>query len=428
VRFVCLLTCLALLCGCDESTPGADAGRADAGVPPPPTDAGPEVLPDPPMAEPGRHDVELVETRRIVPSDGLPAETAPMHSNNNLDVIRHDGRVFLAWRTAPDHYAGPDTVIHVVSSTDEVTWDFEASFEMGTDLREPRLLSLDGSLFLYVSVLGDDNLAFEPMGVVVTERAADGTWSALEDVPGLDGYIAWRTRTERGTPYMTAYEGGEHIYRFDGMPLSIALLTTTDGRDWTPVDPDQRTVYTGGGSETDFVLGDDGTLFGIIRNEPGDETGWGSLVCRAPAGDLASWDCHNDPRKYDSPLMFWHDGEAYLVGRRQVTETGHYDLMTGRGSHMTQTAANQIPYTQTPKRCALWRYVQNEDRIAYLMDLPSGGDTCFPAWIEGGSADEVVIYDYSSDVDDPETPFLAWNQGQVGDTFIYRHVLRFTPR
>lgn len=410
---------LATACG---STPGIDAGM-DGG-----RDAGPDggvdaALPPPPPSEPGRHDVEVVETRRIVPSEGLGIE--PMHSNNNLDVIRFGGRVYLAWRTAPDHFAGPETVIHVVSSADEVTWERETMLALGTDLREPRFLVLDGRLFLYVSVLGVNRLQFEPMGVRVTERAADGTWTPLEDI-GLPGYIAWRTRTERGTPYMTAYLGGEHIYLFDGEPLSVDLLTTTDGRRWEPVDPARRTVYMGGGSEADFTLGDDGSLFGIIRNEAGDALGWGSLVCRAPAGDLAAWSCAIDPKKYDSPLMFWHDGEAYLIGRRNVTETGHYDLM--RYDDVRNTVESQLDYTLRPKRCALWRFVPEENRIAYVLDLPSGGDTCFGALIAGDSPDELVVYDYSSDLDDPATERLGWQRGQLGRTYVYRHVLRFTPR
>jgi hypothetical protein len=400
------------------SDAGHDAGR-DAG-----TDAGP---PQPPPSEPGRHDVEILDTRRVVTSDGLPAETPALVSNNNLDVVRHDGRVFLAWRTAPDHYAGTETQIHVVSSEDEVTWTFEASFAIGTDLREPRFLSLNGSLFLYVSVLGADRIAFEPMGVRVSERARNGTWSALEDVAGLGGYIAWRTRVERGTPYMLAYLGGEHIYLFDGEPLSVDLLTTTDGRIWEPVNPERRTVYMGGGSESDMAIGDDGTLYAVIRNEAGDENGWGSLVCRAPPTDLAAWDCHIDPKKYDSPLMFWHDGEAYLVGRRNVTDTGNYDLMRGR-TMVGRTYENQIAYHSAPKRCSLWRYVQEEDRIAYILDLPSGGDTCFPAMIAGDVADELVLYNYSSDLDDPDLEEMAWSEGQLGNTYVYRHVLRFTPR
>ncbi|MBZ0119002.1 MAG: hypothetical protein K8H88_18545 [Sandaracinaceae bacterium] len=403
--------------GADAAIDAALDGGIDAGPRP---DAGP---PPPPPSEPGLHDVAITDTRLIVPSTGLPPETPAMRSNNNLDVIRHDGRVFLAWRTAPNHFAGPDTVIHVASSTDETSWRHETSYTLGTDLREPRFLSIGGSLFLYVSILGTDRLAFEPMGVRAAERRADGTWTGLEDI-GLPGYIAWRTRTERGTPYMTAYVGGEHIYRFDGLPLSIDLLTTTDGRAWVPVDPARRTIYMGGGSETDFAIGDDGTLFGVIRNEAGDDRGLGSMVCRAPAGDLANWTCRSDPKKYDSPLMFWHDGEAYLIGRRNVNETGNFDVMQGR-TVVARALMSATDYWTHPKRCAIWRYVQGEDRIAFIADLPSRGDTCFPAWIAGESADEVILYDYSSPIDGPD---VSWLDGQLGDTYIYRHVLRFTRR
>lgn len=404
---------LGALClfGCDDASPAVDGGPGDAAVTPPPS-------------EPGRHTVEVVETRRIVPSDGLPPEVMPLVSNNNLDVVRHDGRVYLAWRTSPDHFAGPETVIYVVSSDDETTWRFEARFALGTDLRETRFLSLGGTLFLYVSKLGTNRFSFDPMGVLASERRADGTWTALEDI-GLPGYIAWRTRVEHGTPYMTAYLGGEHIYNFDGLPLSVDLLTTTDGRAWTPVSTSHRSIYTGGGSEADFTLGDDGTVYGIVRNEAGDDNGWGSMVCRAPAGDVSAWSCHLDPKKYDSPLFFWHDGEAYLVARRNVTATGWYDLMSMSGNRTSKTVAYQLDYSNRPKRCALWRYVQSEDRIAYVLDLPSHGDTCFAAWVTGAQPDEVVLYNYSSDVDGPD---VSWSAGQAGNTYIYRHVLRFTPR
>jgi hypothetical protein len=400
---------MAIDSGTDSGPP--DAFRLDAGPPPPP------------LAEPGRHDVEVIDTRLIVPSDGLPDETVALHSNNNLDVIRHAGRVFLAWRTGPDHFAGTETRIHVVSSTDEVDWTFEHTIFLGTDIREPRFIVIGDQLFLHVAILGMNRLSFEPMGVRVAVRAADGTWSDLRD-SGMPGYIAWRTRTERGVPYMTAYLGGEHLYLLDGLPLTIDLLTTTDGIVWTPVDPDHRSVYMGGGSETDFVIGDDGTLFGIIRNEAGDETGFGSLVCRAPAGDLDNWNCHHDPKKYDSPLMFWYDGEAYLIGRRNISETGNYDI-TPSGNMATRALRNQIDYWQRLKRCSLWRYVQSEDRIAYVLDLPSSGDTCFAAQISGDNEGELIVYNYSSPIDGPDQ---AWMDAQLGDTHIYRHVLRFTPR
>jgi diadenosine tetraphosphatase ApaH/serine/threonine PP2A family protein phosphatase len=86
---------------------------------------------------------------------------------------------------------------------------------------------------------------------------------------------------------------------------------------------------------------------------------------------------------------------------------------------------NQLKYSLAPKRCAVWRYVQDEDRIAFLLDLPSRGDTCFPAWIEGSEQGEITLYNYSSDIEGED---LGWAEGQAGATHIYRHTLRFTPR
>lgn len=378
---------------------------------------------DPP-AEPGRHDVEILETRRIIPSPGLPAEVSLGASNNNLDAIRHtDGYVYLAFRTAPHHFANPDTAIYVVRSLDEVNWTFEARFALGTDLREPRLLSLGGKIFLYVSRLGRDALAFEPQGMSVAERSAAGEWSAMEPM-GPAGVMGWRVRRLGDTSVFLVYSGGESIYDLNKPDLKVELWKSSDGRSWVPFDAAHPVVYAGGGSEADCVLGDDGTLYGVIRNEAGDDTGWGSKVCRAPAGDLAAWECRSDPRKYDSPFMFWHDGEAYLIGRRNLNGSGEYDLGAGPG-WMLRTVWNQVNYSLSAKRTALWRYVQGQDRFAWIADLPSRGDCCFPAVLDATGDNERVVYDYSCALDGPD---VAWLSGQRGETFVYRHALRFERR
>jgi len=441
MRWLCVLV-LAFGCGDDDGTGGDDAGTRDAGMAEDagagdaggePVDAGPPGdggLPPPPPSEPGLHDVEVMETTQLVPGDGLPAETDPQHSNNNLDVIRHtDGRVYLAWRTAPDHFAGPETIMYVVSSEDEETWEYETEVELGTDVREPGFLSFGDELIFYFTVLGTNRFTFEPMGVRAMTRSADGTWSEEAVDIGLPDRVAWRFREERGTAYVTSYLGGEHIYAFDGMPLNVELWSSEDGLDWTalaPEDaPEEPWVYEGGGSEMDFAIGDDGTLFAVIRKEGWDERGYGSEVCRAPAGDLAAFDCRTDPRKYDSPRMFWHDGEAYLIARRNVTETGHFDLMDEERPQMLTTIQYHARYSGEPKRCSLWRWVQEEHRIAWILDLPSTGDTCFPGLIEGEEEGEYVVYNYSADLEGIER---NWSISQQGETYIYRHVLRFTRR
>ena len=433
-----VLPVVRLLAGCSAGSDHADTGRAlDAGtdasldaasVDASREDAGP---PPPPPQDLGRHDVTLVETRRVVPSGGLPPEAPAQTSNNNLDVIRFEGRVYLAFRTGPSHFASPEVRMHLVSSEDEITWRHEHSYVRSTDLREPRFLEVSGRLFLYLAELGADSGDFEPMGTLVSERASDGTWGEPVALPELANAIAWRTRTESvaGTPthFMLAYYGGEMIYDFLEEPMiRVDLLTTTDGLVWTPFDAAHRTLYVGGASETDFSLGDDGSLVGVMRNEAGDAvSGFGSRVCFAQPGHLAEWSCVNDPRKFDSPLMFFHDGEHYLVARRNVTETGNYDLMTDERTHLRRALANQIAYRNAPKRCALWRYVPEEERFGFILDLPSRGDTCFPGRLAGARPDEIVLYNYTSD---PEGPDVAWGVGQEGPTFIDRHVLRFTPR
>jgi hypothetical protein len=378
-----------------------------------------------PPVEPGAPTIALVETRRIVPGPGLPSQVSPMRANNNLDVVRHsDGRVYLAFRSAPSHFAGRETVIFVVSSKDERTWDFETRLSLGTDLREPRLLSLGDRLFLYVSKLGDTPLSFEPGGVLVLERRRDAAgphWSEPESL-GMPQHIVWRTKAAGGRAWMSAYDGGRNIYRFNGDPLRVKLFESDDGRHWSPADPGRPCVYEGGVSEAEFEFGADGTLFAVGRNEAGDgANGFGSVVCQAPPGSPASWACHRDPRKYDSPLMFSHGGEIYLVARRTVTEDGAYDRAVGWGA--LRSIVNALDYVTSAKRCSLFHYVKAEGTIAFLMDLPSRGDTCFPGFLQGSDPNEVVLYDYSSDIDGPD---VAWSVGQRGPTYVYRHVLRFT--
>src|SRR5882724_994471 len=153
--------------------------------------------PSAPQVELGLHAVSLVSTRRIVPSAGLDPRNEVQVANNNLDVVRYGGRAYLAWRSAPTHFASSQVVMNVASSDDEVTWRYETSFRLGRDLREPRLLSLGDRLLLYVARLGDNAFDFQPEGVSVSERRADGSWSELEPT-GPPGAIAWRVKQYAG--------------------------------------------------------------------------------------------------------------------------------------------------------------------------------------------------------------------------------------
>lgn len=364
--------------------------------------------------------VTLAGVRQVVPSDGLPGSVAPMPANNNLDVTVFQGRVFLAFRTAPTHFASTEVRIEVVSSDDERTWRHEGSFAVGADLREPQLVVFGDTLRLYATELGTSSLDFEPRGVRTAVYLGAMDWTELEPVY-TPGFLAWRIKPLfDGEQHLAVfgYQGGENVYDVDGEPITIELLGTDDGTTWTPWSGDDPAVLVGGGSESDGVVLDDGRLVTVVRNEAGDETGFGSKVCVAPAGSPMDWDCATDPRKFDSPLMFRAAGRVWLVARRNVTDDGAYDLGRDDLSLQEQFLAYSSAYWQAPKRCAVWTVDPDARSVTWVADLPSKGDTCFPDYIERNGT--IVVYNYSSPPDGPE---LSWIQGQVGPTGIWRQEL-----
>ncbi len=376
---------------------------------------------DPPGNGPGVAVPVLDAPVFVVPGPGLPPEIAPQASNNNLAVTWHQGRRFFAWRTGPSHFASAEVVMNVVSSEDDGnTWRFEGAFALGTDVREPQLLSFEGRLWLYFAELGTSSIEFEPHGMKRTEYLGPGQWTPLDDVYD-DTFIPWRLRDVDGVPQLLGYVGGENVYDADGEPVRIHWLRADDGMNWVPFQGNDPIVHEGGGSETDLVFLDDGSIVAVIRNEAGEDGLFGSFVCTAPADDLMAWTCDPDPLKYDSPLMFRASGRVWLVGRRNVTASGAYDLQLDGLEPQQEYLTYQLAYWQEPKRCALWEVDPATRTVAWALDLPSSGDTCFPDYLDlpDGSFE---LWNYTSPLD---TPDLSWLEGQTGETAIYRIRLSF---
>ncbi len=383
----------------------------------------------------------LGETRAILPGPGLPVEYTELRdrlgaqSNNNLDVVRHDGQVFLATRLSKDHFASADSWMFVFSSSDEQTWRFEARFSVGADLREPRLLSYRGRLHLYLAKLGENPLGFEPQGMLMSTRQGAASWSPLQGFyRPAEPYIPWRSKERAGQAFLITYRNGEHIYDFSGLPLTIELLRSDDGQRYLPLRGEAPAVLRGGGSEADFELDGHGDLYAVVRNEAGDESGYGSKICTAAAADLATWRCENDPKKYDSPLVFRHRDDLYLIARRNVSESGHYALHPEAPWSAGESALNLLDYSSRPKRCALWRIDRGALRVQHVLDVPGWGDTCFPSLLfpagevpgsggEGGGPRRLVLYNYSSPLDDAEGAERSWAEAQKRETRIYRSEL-----
>jgi hypothetical protein len=359
---------------------------------------------------------------QVVPSAGLPPEVKDNRSNNNVHAVVHKGRTYMVFRTAKWHIASEDAYLYVISTTDQVHWRFEGSFTFGRDLREARLMSWHGKLFLYFAELGANPAAFEPGGTMVTQELAPGKWTTPQRIL-QDDFVPWAVKVHNGTPYMLGYTGGGGTFSPNPPDKQVFWLTTTDGINWTPVNPDKPVVYTGQCGETDFLFRPDGSLVTACQTENDDKLGWGAKVCTAPAADTSDWTCSGDPRRLDSPYLFQHGDDVYVVARRQPNFGGdydlHYDFLPDRNAKF---AAYDAAYAGTTKRCAIWSIDTTTRAFAPLADIPGQGDTCYPVVLPQGR-DKYLLYNYTSPLNGPDEP---WGTALLhGPTLIYGETLTF---
>ena len=355
--------------------------------------------------------IEVSEPEFIIPSDLLPPEARSQASNNNVDVEYFDGRLFVGWRTGPTHFASEDSEMLVVSSADGgQTWDYETKVVLGTDVREPRFLKMGNELQMLFFEAGTYFAAFEPVRVLTTFRRGLGDWGEIEVVVD-EPEVPWDLKVRNGLAYLTSYTGGHYV---EDPELFVHFKFSEDGRTWDFVEG-RESVYVGGVSEVAFEFGSDGRLWIVTRNEDGDASGYGAHVCVAEADALSEWDCPSvcDPERYDSPEMFRHGDDIYLVARRDI------------GGPYGDDGGDMVPYSLRPKRTALYQIDQESKAIVHLFDIPGVGDTAFPA-IRRISAHKFLLANYTSPLDDPD---VSWLTGQTSSrgTQIYLSEITFVP-
>ena len=338
--------------------------------------------------------VHLGTPSPLVPGPGLPPGVVVGRSNNNVDLASHEGELFLAWRTAPTHFAHRDAAIHVLRGRPG-GWHHELTVAVGRDVREPRLVSWRGRLLLYWFTAGTAALRFEPDRVWAAARSGPGSWGAPERLSDPD-HVVWRVRPVGDRLLMSLSRHAASLYTRHPRPLSVELWGSDDGLDWTPLDPAHPEVHHGG-AEADFLDVGDGSLAVVVRKE-GPAGGGGSDVGWAAAAEPTRWHLRPDPRKLDSPFLFREGRRVFLVCRRQVAFGGRFDLGWTHGSAVTRTKAYQALYSATPKRTALYEVHHRAGAITHVSDLPSAGDTAFAGGVRTGEG-RWLVANYTSRLD-----------------------------
>ena len=368
--------------------------------------------------------------RPVIPGPGLPDDAVVEASNDDLNATRHDGTLYLAWRTAPSRFASPRARIQVLASDDGGhTWRLDYSVVAKRDLRWPRLVSWRGELLLSWSTGGSKGRAFEPDRIWVTQRRGPDGWCEPRAI-SPPGCATWRVRPLGDRLAMTVSRGAATSTTPHPVPLSVELWGSDDGWSWGPFDPAHPVVHRGG-AEAEVLPLPDGRVLSVIRKE-GPEGGWGSDVGISPADDPTHWVCRPDPRKFDSPWLFLDAGRPVLIARRTTGFGGWYDAVGTVEDRLDvevpidphlRTRIDQGLDRVTPKRTSVHLVDPDTLEVDPVGDLPSAGDAACATTVPTDDGAHLCFMSSSA----PRPGSWPWRVGQLRPTPISVVELRFHP-
>ena len=288
--------------------------------------------------------------------------------NAFTDLCRFQGRIWLAFRSCPNgHGVHPTSSIIVLSSDDGREWSPEFRFSVPKrDVRDPHFLVFRDKLFVYTGAwyCGDSSPNSYDMNQHLGFAAwtEDGkTWHGPKMLEGTYGHYVWRAATFGDKAYLCGRRKKlfvETATRAERDPLvESALLESDDGLVWKRRGLFQETF----GDETAFLFEPEGSILAVARSGGGRN----AQICRAkpPYSEFSRVDLD---RYIGGPLVTkW--GSRYVVGGRK--------MLGG------------------PARCSL--YWLADDQLHEFAELPSGGDTSYPGFLET-SPDKALLSWYSS--------------------------------
>ena len=288
--------------------------------------------------------------------------------NAFTDLCSYRGRFWLTFRTCPDgHGVHPTSRILVLSSPDGRAWNQEFEFSVPKrDVRDPHFLVFRERLFVYTGAwyCGDSSPKSYEMNQHLGFAAwtEDGNeWHGPEMLEGTYGHYVWRAATFGDKAYLCGRRKkhfAETASRAERDPVvESALLESDDGLIWRKRGLFQETF----GDETAFLFEPDGSILAVARSGGGRN----AQICRArpPYTEFSRVDLD---RYIGGPLVTkW--GDRYVVGGRKLLNT--------------------------PARCSLYWLVNNQ--LHEFAELPSGGDTSYPGFLQTGPNRALVSW-YSS--------------------------------
>lgn len=289
----------------------------------------------------------------LLPSLSAGILFADGNHNAFPSLCRFRNRLYLAFRSGTRHLTFDGAIRLLVSEDEGTHWREQKLFRASGDLRDPRLAEIAGELHLFSGMRTPHP---ERKWQVTTRHwiSADGLHFREAELAGLHpGTFLWSIVSRNNL-----HVGAGYLHDLRSNRQLATLYRSSDGCSWEfwrdlPVP----------GNETALDFGEDGTLYGIIRNEepPAFLPTFFSL---SPAGSA-------EYHRMKLPLqgvMLRRIGEHLLVAARRWDPPGRQNL-----------------------RCELFGCDRNGG-LYPLAALPSGGDCSYATCVKRNDGRMLLVY------------------------------------
>ncbi|GAB4341224.1 MAG: sialidase family protein [Candidatus Abyssubacteria bacterium] len=302
------------------------------------------------------------------------------------DLIKFQDEYILAHATSPWHFASERCRLVIRTSSDAKQWDLAAEIRIpGEDVRDPKLAVIGEKLFLYF-LRNSHTFYAEPTGTAYCISDDGRNWTEPQDLATMTGWIIWRPKTRDGITFYAPAYWSEHG--------KAALFKTTDGVNWSQV----GLIYSGDKTdETAISFRPDGSMVMTARLEIKPNR-WGyhpeaHTLIGVALPPYTDWKLSRSYiTRLDGPCLFQIGEHTYACGRRHVGDSDYMGSVWGA------------------KRTSL--YLVLPDRLVFLSDLPSSGDTAYAGAVV---EDESVLISYYTS---PPNRDYIWLLGMISNSSV----------
>ncbi|MFX0070603.1 MAG: hypothetical protein ACFFAO_05870 [Candidatus Hermodarchaeota archaeon] len=271
--------------------------------------------------------------------------------NSNTDMTFWNGKFYLIHAASVFHFGTEVCKLVLRRSVDAIHWEAIKEFKIkDEDIRDPKFAIIKNKLILYV--LKNEGFDPEPYDTVLTYTENGEDWADWEQISNQQGWLFWRPKThDDDIWYLPAYWWDHGKSK---------LLKSSDGIHWEDI----SVIYEGlKNDETAIEFLSDGRMICTARLEGsgnyfGDKRG--STLISVAEPPYKNWkQVKSYVTRLDGPVLFRHNGKVYAVGRYQPKQ----GFLTNQGSILAR------------KRTSI--FLVEEDKLKWLTDLPSAGDTTY---------------------------------------------------